>query len=116
MVNRAALFLRYKPPAVVWINDADPYDRDPGSTVESVNEERTVYLISGEDADTADTLSRWVKENYLALFENELEGWYVDETLWPKNRDFETFNEWFSVECHTVLIDTVGGEIFDDGI
>ena len=116
MINRAALLLRYKEPAVAWINAADPYEQDPGITLERVNEERTVYLISDEDADTTDTVHAWVKLNYEALFENELEGWYVDESLWPKERSFQLFNDWFSVECHTVLRDTVGDQIFDDEI
>jgi hypothetical protein len=73
-------------------------------------------LISDVDADTPTTLDQWLKRNYAELLENELEGWYVDDTLWPKNRDFAMFKAWFQVECHTVLIDTVGGEIVDDEI
>lgn len=58
----------------------------------------------------------WSRKNHAALFENELEGWYTDETLWPRNRDYKTFKEWFEVECHSVIMDTVGGEIYDDEI
>ena len=116
MLNRAAVLLRYKAPAVAWINDADPRDQEPGITLDRVNEERTVYLIHEDDVDPPEVLSSWIEQNFLALFENELEGWYVDESLWPKKRDFSTFNEWFSVECHSIIIDTVGGEIFDDEI
>ena len=54
--------------------------------------------------------------NDIEFFENELEGWYTDETLWPKNRDYKTFMEWIEVECHSVVLDTVGGEIYDDEI
>jgi len=114
MVNRAAVLLRYRKPAVAWINEADPYHDDPGITLSDTNEERTVYLISNEDADDAKTFEGWLKSNYLALFETELEGWYVDESLWPEKRNFETFKSWFSVECHTVLLDTVGSKIYDD--
>ena len=39
----------------------------------------------------------------------------MDESLWPENRERSIFNEWFSVECHSVVIDTVGGVIEDDG-
>ena len=116
MVNRAAVLLRYLDPAVAWVNDADPYNGDPGITLANTNEERTVYLISDEDADNPKTFEKWLKMNYQALFESELEGWYVDESLWPAKRDFETFKAWFSVECHTVLLDTVGTTIFDDEI
>ena len=88
----------------------------PGITLDSVNEERTVYLIHEDDVDPPAVLLSWIEQNFLTLFENELEGWYVDESLWPKQRDFSTFNAWFSVECHTIIIDTVGGDIFDDEV
>ena len=114
MINRAAVILRYKDPAVAWINAADPCDRDRSITLEAANEERTVYLISDEDADTGSTLERWIRRNYRQLFESELEGWYTDPTLWPEDRSLYRFREWFDVECHTVLVDTVGGVICDD--
>ena len=114
MVNRAALLLRYKEPAVRWINEADPYTDKPVIELKDVNRERTVYLISDEDGDNDKSVERWIKKNFKLLFEAELEGWYTDPTLWPKNRSFKMFKEWFDIECHTVLIDTVGGEIYDD--
>jgi len=58
----------------------------------------------------------WIALNYKQLFENEFEDWYTDETLWPQKRTRKLFNEWFEVECHSVLIDTVGGNIFDDEV
>ena len=33
-----------------------------------------------------------------------------------ENFDHKTFKEWFEVECHSLIMDTVGGEIFDDEI
>jgi hypothetical protein len=114
VINRAAVILRYKEPAVVWINEADPCERDGPITLTAANEERTVYLIGDEAADTGATLERWIQQNYRQLFESELEGWYTDPTLWPKDRSLDRFREWFDVECHTVLVDTVGGVIYDD--
>jgi len=116
MINRAAVILRYKAPAVAWINDADPYDLDPGITLESANDDRTVYLIGDDDGDGPDALEAWVALNYAALFENELDGWYTDEKLWPAERDLSLFHDWFEVECHTVIVDTLGGTIADDEI
>jgi hypothetical protein len=114
MINRAAVILKYKTPAVKWVNDADPINDNPGITMESVNEERTVYLITDEDADTPDIFNQWIKKNFKALFENELEGWYTDERLWPKKRNLKTFYEWFKVDCHSVIVDTVDLPIEDD--
>jgi hypothetical protein len=102
MINRSAIILKYKSPTVQWINEADPYNADPGISRESVNEDRTVYLIMDEDADVPEALEEWIKMNYEALFENELEGWYTDESLWPKKRDLKLFRDWFDVECHTI--------------
>ena len=81
-----------------------------------MNDDRTVYLISDEDGDSTDAVERWIKRNYKVLFEVELEGWYTDEALWPKKRTLKLFRDWFDVECHTVLLDTVGDLINDDDI
>jgi len=114
LVNRAAILLKYKAPAIRWINEADPSEKDPGITVDSVNLERTIFLISNADGDTGETVARWIKRNYKVLFEGELEGWYTDPDLWPQKRTLKLFKEWFDVECHTVLIDTADGAIYDD--
>ena len=111
MINRSALILKFKEPFVRWINEADPYEDDPGISIEKANEDRTVYLITEDDGENVE---EWVSLNFRTLFENELEDWYTDETLWPKNRDKKTFYEWFEVECHTVIIDTVNVPIEDD--
>jgi len=111
MVNRGALILRYKAPFIKWIEEADPAEQKMEITIDQVNNERTVYLISDEDAENVEG---WISENHETLFENELEGWYGDESLWPQKRNYKTFNEWFEVECHSMVIDTVGEEIIDD--
>ena len=114
MINRAAILLRLKPLAIEWINKADPYENGVGVSLESANEERTVYLVSDHVADDAHSVQKWIELNYEVLFENELEGWYTDESLWPPKRDLKLFKKWFEVQCHTVLIDTVEEPIIDD--
>jgi hypothetical protein len=114
MINRAALILKYKQPAVDWINATDPVKGKPSLTVEEVNEDRTVYLIQDEQADDPDVLEVWLRLNVEALFEDEISGWYQDDSLWPKNLNYKLFQSWFDVECHTVIIDTGENEIIDD--
>ncbi|GMR06098.1 MAG: hypothetical protein BMS9Abin25_0681 [Gammaproteobacteria bacterium] len=116
MINRSSITLKYREPAVKWINEADPYNDNPGITLTSVNKDRIVYLIREEDADTPDDLKEWIELNYEALFENELDGWYTDESLWPKKRTLKLFYNWFDVECNTVILDTVGSTIIDEEI
>jgi len=82
-------------------------------TLEEVNSDLTVYLISDEVAEFPEEVRRWVKANWRGLFESELEGWYTDPTQWPK-LTLKRFDEWFEVECHGVMIDTLGTPIEDD--
>ena len=116
MINRAAVVLKYKDVAIRWINDADPMKKGVRITVEEANDDRTVYLISDADGDSKDTLDRWIKKNYKTLFETELEDWYTDPSLWPQEITLKLFREWFEVEYHTELVDTVDGAIYEDDI
>ncbi|MGL6260071.1 hypothetical protein [Vibrio sp. WXL210] len=100
--------LRYSQVAVDWLNKVDPTDTCD-LTVESVNEERTVYLVSNEVTDSSDSIKEWVRLNHEVLFEGELFNWYVDESLWPKKRTWALFQKWFTVECHSVVEDTLLG-------
>jgi hypothetical protein len=116
MINRTALILRYKEPAIRWINETDPVNKNPGITQMKLNQDRTVYLISERDGENDKILEKWIKLNYKNLFESELEDWYTDPDLWPTPLTLKLFHKWFTVECHSVLIDTVGGKIFDDDL
>lgn len=112
MLNRSALILRYREPAVLWINGADPEGHP--MTLEEVNADRTVYLVPDEVAATPKKARRWLRNNYLRFFEWELEGWYTDDSLWPVELTMELFDEWFIPEFHELIMDTVGGRIVDD--
>jgi hypothetical protein len=111
VINRGAIVVRLQEPFVRWINEACPVVDGPGISLESANEDKTIYLITDNDAEKLD---RWLKENYMILFEQELEEWYVDEMLWPENRNRKIFNEWIEIECHSIILDTVDGNIIDD--
>jgi hypothetical protein len=111
MINRAAVILKCKDALIRWVNASDPHDDNPGVTLRDANEDRTVYLIREDDAEK---IEEWIALHFKVPFESELEGWYTDESLWPQNIDRKLFEEWFEVECHTVLADTVGDKITDD--
>lgn len=115
MVNRTALILRYKEPAIRWINKADPVEDAMILIEKEVNMEHTVYLISEEDGENGGTQQAWIKRNLKQLFESELEGWYTDPDLWPKPRTLKLFHKWFETEFNTVIIDTVDEPLYDDG-
>ena len=114
VVNRNALILRYKDPAIRWINEVDPSPDGAEITLASVNEERTVYLIDDRIGEEPRSFERWLRKNYGEIFEMELDGWYTDPTLWPQDRSLALFRAWFDVELHTVLVDLGTGEMYDD--
>ncbi len=115
MINRSAILLRYKRPAINWINEANPVVEDPGITLERVNEDRKVYLISDQDGESQASVDLWVQENYRSLFESEIHAWYLDEKLWPKLTGFKMFKQWFDIEHHSIILDTLDSPIEDDG-
>ena len=111
MLNRAALILRYKQPFVDWINAADPSPRADPLTLAEVNQEHTVYLVEVEDEDE---LVEWLERNHRELFEKELNGWYTDPRLWPRDRSLKVLNEWCSFDLHTVVVDAGESPLADD--
>ncbi len=111
MINRAAVILKAKQPFIQWIKESDPLNDNPGITEEELINDNTVYLITTDDFEN---IEQWLSLNFMQLFTSELEEWYTDTSLWPKDRDKNLFDQWFSVEYHSVLIDTVGGLITDD--
>jgi hypothetical protein len=113
MLNRSVLIVRPKQPFVDWINTADP---EPGEvphvfTLTEVNEDATAFLVEVEDEDE---LEKWLKKNWQPLFEEQLEGWYVDPDLWPKARTLRMFREWCGLDLHTIVLDTGSTPLYDD--
>ncbi len=103
MLNRAALILRYKQPFVDWINATDSSLSSHPLTLAEINQEHTVYLVEVEDEDE---LADWLARHHQELFEEELNGWYTDPSLWPRDRSLEMLKQWCSFELHTVVVDT----------
>ncbi|MEX0992232.1 MAG: hypothetical protein WD004_08200 [Actinomycetota bacterium] len=112
MINRAALILRYNQAFVDWINAVDPSTRSHVLSRDEVNDEHTIYLLDGVESE--EELQDWLKANHQALFESELQGWYTDPALWPKDRSMELLKRWCSLELHTVVVDTGRSKIRDD--
>lgn len=113
MLNRAALILRYKQSFVDWINAVDPSPSSAVLTLADLEDERTVYLVEVEDLDD---LERWLARNHEWLFEEELNGWYTDPDLWPRDRSLKKLKDWCSFELNTVVIDTGSTPLEDDDL
>ena len=114
MINRGAFLLRYLPPAVAWINAADPQPGAIPLTLAQANEELTVYLVDDATVDSPEAFRRWLRRHYRGLFELELEGWYPDPATWPKELSFALFTSWFRPEHHSVVVDLADEPVRDE--
>ena len=110
MINRAAIFLKGKQPFVNWINSVNPDGEK--IDIETVNADKIVYLV---DDETGEDPEGWIAQNFEHLMKNELFGWYIDEIVWPKDLDIVLFDKWFDVECHSMIVVSVPGDIEEDG-
>jgi len=89
----------------------DPSPASHTFTLAEVNQEHTVYLVEVEDEDE---LAEWLARHHAELFEQELNGWYTDPALWPRDRSLEKLQEWCSFELHTVVVDAGESPLQDD--
>ena len=108
-INRALIVIKPKQPFLDWLNsqaDAPEFEM----TLEGLrNEECTAILIP--EFDEYDDVWKVVEGIAPEIFEIELSGWWQVPELWPQNRDFNTFKEWFDIEIHSMVGDSVKGQI-----
>jgi len=96
---------------VDWINAADPSPTSRTLTLAEVNQEHTVYLVEVEDEHDLD---QWLARHHEELFDQELNGWYTEPALWPRDRSLNKLKEWCSFELHTVVVDRGESPLEDD--
>ena len=102
LVNRSAIIVKPKRPFLEWAKKDDAEGLAEG-VFETLREEPHVYLLPDYEAPVS---QREVLEDYWpALFEAMLEGWVTDESMWPRKRTFEMFNEWFEVQMTSMVVD-----------
>lgn len=114
MLNRGAIILKYRKPLVRWINEADPVEGSREVLAESLEQDRHVYLVPVEAVADEVEVRRWIEANFGWQFEEELEGWCTDPSLWPQARTLQLFDEWFDVAHHSVILDTDDDDLVDE--
>ena len=107
MINRSVVMVRPKQPFLDWAAGLD----DSGVLPE-VDGEQTVYLIPSFEME--EEAWEMIEEIFPVVFENELLGWHLDESAWPPQRDFAMFQQWFSIEFHSIVEDLCDYEILDE--
>ena len=100
-INRALVVVKPKQPFLDWLCSID--EAELKLDLDELREDTGAYLVPewGTNDEQWEVL-RWAADY---IFEQELWGWYTDPALWPMNRDFDTFLQWFDVEFHCMVFD-----------
>jgi hypothetical protein len=98
-VNRTLVFIRPRNPYADWANSVD----DAGPRYILDEHPGTAYLLP--DNLDMEELNQFVRDNYRALFEDELDSWCSDPSRWPEDRSQKRFQEWFEVGVADLVYD-----------
>jgi len=109
MINRSVVILRPRQPYLDWAEGLND-----GGSPPTVDGEQTAYLLPLNELDHDG--SQTIEQCYEGLFESELLGWHQIEEDWPVDRTYAMFQQWFSVEWHSVVEDLCADPIRDDGL
>ena len=107
-VNRSAMMLEPVQAYLEWARGCP--EAIPDLTLKELGEEGTVYLIP----ETNDEPDKWLRRNFVAMFENELEAWYTDRDFWPRDRSFKSFKKFFKVQFCSIVLDLGKGSLEKD--
>lgn len=103
-INRNAIILLPKQPALDWIMRVDPQPM-PDFTLEELRQEQDVFLLGDGTINTPEQAQQWALRRFSILFDSFLHSWFTDETMWPKRRTRKMFLEWFEVQYHSTVWD-----------
>lgn len=106
-VDRSVAVIKPKEPFLTWLNSVPGNDMD--LSLDSLRSDCTVILLP-EFNDPEEGVAH-IDEIYEQLFKMELASWYEEESLWPTDVSLKAFWEWFDVEIHSTLLDSVDEDI-----
>jgi len=105
IVNRATVVLEPAQGYLEWARECP--EVIPDLKLKELGEEGTVYLIPETNAEP----DRWLRRNFVAMFEHELDAWYTDRVFWPKDRSFKAFKKFFKVRFCSMVLELGKGSI-----
>ena len=107
-INRSAVILLPTEACLDWVKSC------PGSFSDlplgEAEREPTVYLIPEARKGPDD----YIRKHCKTIFEEELNSWYTDPDMWPKDRSFKTFKKFFTILVTTSVYDLGNGAIVKD--
>jgi hypothetical protein len=107
-INRTVLTIIPKKSYIEWANSFE----DDGPELDLETKHSLAILIPDEYDEF--NYEKFLKKNYIIIFEEELAAWMADPELWPKNRTYKKFTEWFDVRVSDAVLDFGRGDIVQE--
>lgn len=107
-IDRAIVIVRPLQPFADWLNSS-PANAGYFTGLSELRQDPTAYLIP--EFDTEAEARAYLREIFEDIFIVELEGWLRDPDAWPRKRDYATFQKWFEVEFHSMVLDPYENDI-----
>ncbi|MHB9070240.1 MAG: hypothetical protein ACYC54_07705 [Sedimentisphaerales bacterium] len=107
-INRTAVVIKPKQPFVDWINSF-PDDKNKYTLEQMSKRDNLTFLIP--EYDNPEDSMKYVKKTYSQIFEFELWGWITAQELWPENRTWKMFQDWFEIQINSEVFDLVDDDI-----
>ncbi|WP_293761931.1 hypothetical protein [uncultured Aquitalea sp.] len=108
-VDRAVAVVKPKQPFLDWLNAVPGNEDMVDLSLDSLRSDCTVILLP--EFNQPEEAVAHIDEIYEQLFKMEVASWFDDEAVWPADMSLKTFWEWFDVEIHSTVIDSVEGDI-----
>ena len=100
-VDRIAAIIKPTAKMLEWLKNCSA--KQEHLTLQNLRKDCIVLLIP--DFEGPRQSSEYIKKVYSAIFKAELLSWQIDENLWPEDRNFDLFRDWFDVEFHSLVYD-----------
>jgi hypothetical protein len=109
-INRMSALIRPRQAFVNWVNEHCE-DKSDELTLEEIEEDCTIFLIPAFE--TESEAYKYIETIYEDIFEMELSSWFEDPSIWPTTLSYKVFCEFFTVEIHSLVLDTVGYDMLE---
>ena len=104
-INRFAVMLLPTEACLDWVKSCP--DGDSHTTLDELQREPTVYLIPEGKAKP----ESYIRRHYKAMFQEELNSWYTDRELWPRDLSLKMFKKFFTIYVSSMVFDLGKGII-----
>lgn len=103
LINRGAVVIKPRQPYLDWIL-ANPDLQPIELTMEELQEDCTVLLVP--EFEGIEATQAFLHDLKPVLFIEELRSWCENHQTWPQQRTRQMFDQWFTLEVHSMVFDT----------